>query len=68
MVIAICIIFILGYAAIALEDAIKINKAATALVTAALCWSVYALFSADGHGASEYLTGHLGEVSGILFS
>jgi Na+/H+ antiporter NhaD/arsenite permease-like protein len=67
MVIAICIIFILGYAAIALEDAIKINKAATALVTAALCWSVYALFSADGHGASEYLTGHLGEVSGILF-
>ncbi|MGB4844536.1 MAG: sodium:proton antiporter NhaD [Ferruginibacter sp.] len=67
MITAICIIFILGYAAIALEHPIKINKAASALVTAALCWSVYALFSADGHEASEYLTGHLGEVSGILF-
>lgn len=67
MIIAICIIFILGYAAIALEHPIKVNKAASALVTAALCWSVYALFSDDGHGASEYLTGHLGEVSGILF-
>lgn len=67
MITAICIIFILGYAAIALEHPIKINKAASALVTAALCWSVYALFSADGHEASEYLTGHLGEVAGILF-
>lgn len=67
MVTAICIIFILGYAAIALEHPIKINKAATALITAALCWSVYALFSKDGHEAAEYLTGHLGEVSGILF-
>jgi Na+/H+ antiporter NhaD/arsenite permease-like protein len=67
MIIAICIIFILGYAAIALEHPIKVNKAATALITAALCWSVYALFSEDGHGASEHLEGHLGEVSGILF-
>jgi len=67
MITAICIIFILGYAAIALEHPIKINKAASALVTAALCWSVYALFAADGHEASEYLTGHLGEVAGILF-
>ncbi len=67
MITAICIIFILGYIAIALEHPIKINKAASALVTAALCWSVYALFSSEGHEASEYLTGHLGEVSGILF-
>lgn len=67
MITAICIIFILGYIAIALEHPIKINKAASALVTAALCWSVYALFSTEGHGASEYLTEHLGEVSGILF-
>ena len=67
MITAICIIFILGYAAIALEHPIKINKAATALITAALCWSVYALFAKDGHEAAEYLTGHLGEVSGILF-
>lgn len=67
MIAAICIIFVLGYIAIALEHPIKINKAATALITAALCWSTYALFSDDGHEASEYLAGHLGEVSGILF-
>jgi len=67
MITAICIVFLLGYTAIALEHPLKINKAATALVTAAICWSIYALFSPDGHGASEYLTGHLGEVSGILF-
>ncbi len=67
MVIAICIIFILGYVAIALEHPIKINKAATALVTAALCWSLYALLSGNSELASEQLTSHLGEVSGILF-
>lgn len=67
MIIAICIVFILGYVAIALEHPIKINKAASALVTAAVCWSIYALFSDDSHVAAEYLTGHLGEVSGILF-
>ena len=67
MIIAICVVFILGYAAIALEHPIKINKAASALVTAALCWSIFALMSGDGHSAAEYLTGHLGEVAGILF-
>lgn len=67
MIIAICVVFVLGYAAIAFEHPLKINKAATALVTAALCWSIFALFSTEGHGASEHLTGHLGEVAGILF-
>ncbi len=67
MIPAICIVFILGYAAIAMEHPIRINKAASALVTAALCWSIYALFSGDAHAVSEHLTGHLGEVSGILF-
>ena len=67
MIIAICIVFILGYTAIALEHPLKINKAATALVTAALCWSLFALLSGDAHSASEHLGTHLGEVSGILF-
>lgn len=67
MTVAICVIFILGYIAIALEHPIKINKAATALVTAALCWSLYALLSGNSEAASEKLTSHLGEVSGILF-
>lgn len=60
-------IFILGYIAIATEHSIKINKAATALVTGVLCWTVYILFSPDKHLISEELTHHLGELSGILF-
>lgn len=66
MTIAICTIFILGYIAIAFEHPLRINKAATALITAALCWSVYALMGNTSHAAEE-LAGHLGEVSGILF-
>jgi NhaD family Na+/H+ antiporter len=67
MITIITIIFIIGYGAIALEHPLKINKAATALITGVLCWSVYALFSADKHAPVESLTEHLGEVAGILF-
>lgn len=63
----IIVIFILGYLAIALEHVIKINKAATALITGVLCWTVYILFAPDPHFVSEALTHHLGELSGILF-
>lgn len=67
MVVIICLIFIVGYTAITLEHSIKINKAATALVTAAICWAVFALLSPDKEIAVENLGEHLGEVSGILF-
>ncbi len=67
MVTLITIIFIAGYAAIALEHWLKINKAATALITGVLCWTVFALFSADKHSPAQQLTEALGEVSGILF-
>jgi Na+/H+ antiporter NhaD/arsenite permease-like protein len=60
-------VFILGYAAIALENSIKINKAASALITGVLCWTIYILFSPDKHIINEELTLHLGELSGILF-
>ncbi len=60
-------IFVIGYAAIALEHGIKINKAATALVTGVLCWTVYIVAATDKHFVSEQLTEHLGELSGILF-
>ena len=36
-------IFIVGYAAIALEHSIKIDKAASALLTGVLCWTVFIL-------------------------
>lgn len=67
MVILIISIFVLGYAAIAFEHSIKINKAASALVTGVLCWTVYILFAADKDSVNEELITHLGELSSILF-
>jgi Na+/H+ antiporter NhaD/arsenite permease-like protein len=63
----IIIIFILGYVAITLEHRIKINKAATALITGVLCWTVFILFSPDKVFVGEELTKHMGDLSGILF-
>lgn len=60
-------VFIVGYAAIAFEHSIKINKAATSLITGVLCWSIYALYSMDKDLPVHQLTEHLGEVAGILF-
>ena len=67
MVTIIAIIFILGYVAIALEYPLKINKAATALITGVLCWTVFAFFAPDKYSPSHLLTENLGEVAGILF-
>jgi Na+/H+ antiporter NhaD/arsenite permease-like protein len=63
----IIIVFILGYAAIVLEHPLCINKTASALVTAVVCWTVFALFSSDKALVTEELSGHLGGVAGILF-
>ena len=67
MVTIIVIIFIIGYAAIALEYPLKINKAATALITGVLCWTIFALYATDKHAPTHLLTDNLGEVAGILF-
>jgi len=60
-------IFILGYAAIALEHPLKINKTATALLTGVLCWAIYILSSPDKELISEQLYEHFGQIAGILF-
>jgi Na+/H+ antiporter NhaD/arsenite permease-like protein len=67
MVTVILIIFVLGYAAIALEHVIRLNKAASALITGVLCWTVYILYSGDSHHVNDQLTEQLGEIAGILF-
>jgi Na+/H+ antiporter NhaD/arsenite permease-like protein len=36
-------VFVLGYILIALEHPIKINKAATALITGMICWTIFAV-------------------------
>lgn len=63
----IIITFVIGYAAIALEHKIKLNKAASALITGVLCWVIYVVFIPEKQLINEQLTGHLGELSGILF-
>jgi len=60
-------IFVLGYTAIVLEQPLKINKAASALLTGVLCWTVYVLFAANREAVAEQLLHHLGNLSGILF-
>lgn len=67
MVTVILIVFVLGYAAIALEHVIRLNKAASALITGVLCWTIYMLYSGDNHLVNEQLNEHLGEIAGILF-
>ncbi len=63
----IIIIFVLGYLAIAFEHPLRLNKAASALITGVLCWTVYIMQSEDAHVVSEELVDHLGEISSILF-
>ncbi len=63
----IIIIFIAGYLAIAFEQPLKINKAASALLTGVICWSVYALAGSSSELVAENLAHHLSEIAGILF-
>ena len=67
MELAIILTFILGYLAIALEHTLKVNKAAIALVTGVLCWTIYIMAQPDKEAVSHQLMDHLGEVAGILF-
>ncbi len=61
------IIFVLGYAFITLEHTIHINKSATALITAVLCWTLIVLNAPDSEIVVESLTHHLSAISEIVF-
>ena len=61
------IIFGLGYLAIVLEHPIKIDKAASALITGGVCWALYAFSGVDAHHMNEYLSHHLVDIAEILF-
>ncbi len=63
----IIIVFVLGYIAIAFEHPLKLNKAASALITGVLCWTIYILQSNSTHVVSEELLHHMGEIASILF-
>ncbi len=59
--------FILGYLAIAFEHPLQLNKAASALITGVLCWTIYILQSNSADVVSEELLHHMGEIASILF-
>ncbi len=63
----IIIVFVLGYIAIAMEHPLKINKAASALITGVLCWTIYMFQNNDSGKAGEELLHHLGDIASILF-
>lgn len=74
MYIAIVVVFIVGYLLIALEHPIHINKAASALLTGVLCWTLFVFgpesIAEAGHaGASlnDEVLHHLAEIAQILF-
>jgi len=68
MTAALSTIFIISYAAIALEHPLKINKSSAALIGAGLLWSVYALFSGVSQDLMHTQLAHtIEEVAQIVF-
>lgn len=61
MYILMVVIFVLGYAAIAMEHTIRIDKAASALITGVLCWTVYVL-GAQGIVNFETIPAYISEI------
>jgi Na+/H+ antiporter NhaD/arsenite permease-like protein len=60
-------VFLAGYIAIAFEHSLKLNKAASALITGVLCWTIYMLQSQSTQAISDSLLHHVGEIASILF-
>lgn len=67
MSILVIIIFIAGYLAIAFEHPLKLNKAASALLTGVFCWLLYYIKAESTDHATGELLHHLSEISSILF-
>ena len=61
------LVFVLAYAAIALEHPLRVNKTATALVAAGVLWTLYALAAAGGHGVGHELGESLMGTAQIVF-
>lgn len=67
MVSILLVLFVVGYIAITLEHNIQINKSATALITAVLCWTLIVLNADNKEIVVESLTHHLSAISEIVF-
>lgn len=67
MTTSLILIFIVAYIAIALEEPLRINKSAAALIGAGVLWAVYALSTGDPHLVDEELSQSLVETAQITF-
>jgi len=67
MVILLLSTFIVGYLLITLEHAIHINKAAIALITAVICWTILVLNPSSKDAALSAIGHHLSGVAEIVF-
>lgn len=67
----IVMVFVIGYLLIAMENKIGINKAATALLTAVICWALLVFKAGGAAGDIETVTGsfghHLQQTAEIVF-
>ncbi len=65
----IVMVFVIGYLGIAFEHPLKINKAATALLTGVVIWTLGVLLqsNSDAHHFVGHLGHHLEEIAQILF-
>jgi Na+/H+ antiporter NhaD/arsenite permease-like protein len=64
---AIITIFVIAYAAIALEHPLKISKSASALLGAGLLWTVYAIWSGDPALIDKQLNESVASTAQIVF-
>lgn len=61
------VVFVIAYAAIALEHPLNINKSASALLGAGLLWTIYALSSPDAHVVTHQLGESVVTTAQIVF-
>jgi Na+/H+ antiporter NhaD/arsenite permease-like protein len=67
MTLAVSSLFIIGYLLIAFEHIVKVNKAAIALLTGVLCWTLFMFTTPDPHAAIILLSEQIPDIAGILF-
>jgi Na+/H+ antiporter NhaD/arsenite permease-like protein len=67
MILITTIVFIIGYILIAVEHKIKVDKAASALITGVLCWLLFYLQNHSVAESEKVLLEHMGDISSILF-
>jgi len=61
------LVFVIAYAAIALEQPLRVNKSASALIGAGLLWTIYALLSGEPQRVGEELGESLMGTAQIVF-